>query len=74
MGTSIAFMVAELGTNIANPVERLRAISRSTAEAKQHLSRLPPEARTSYTLLLNAPYVAGLMRGLYPEPEAMVAP
>jgi diacylglycerol O-acyltransferase len=64
MGTSIAFMVAELGTNIANPVERLRAISRSTAEAKQHLRRLPPEARTSYTLLLNAPYVAGLMLGL----------
>jgi diacylglycerol O-acyltransferase / wax synthase len=64
MGTEIGMMVAELGTNIANPVERLRAISRSTAEAKQHLSRLPPEARTSYTLLLNAPYVAGLMAGL----------
>jgi diacylglycerol O-acyltransferase len=64
MGTAIGIMVAELGTNIANPAERLRAISRSTAEAKQHLSHLPAEARTSYTLLLNAPYVAGLMAGL----------
>ena len=64
MGTAIGMMIAELGTNVANPLERLRAIARSTAEAKQHLSRIPPEARTSYTLLLNAPYVAGLMLGL----------
>ncbi len=64
MGTAIGMIVAELGTNIADPVERMRAISRSTDEAKRHLSRLPSEARTSYTLLLNAPYIAGLMLGL----------
>jgi len=64
MGTAITMMVAELGTNVASPVERLRAVSRSAAEAKLHLSRLPPEARTSYTLLLNAPYVTGLLLGL----------
>jgi WS/DGAT/MGAT family acyltransferase len=64
MGTSIAFMIAELGTNVADARERLRAVSRSTAEAKRHLSRLPSEARTSYTLLLNAPYIAGLVLGL----------
>jgi diacylglycerol O-acyltransferase len=64
MGTAIGIMIVDLATNVANPVERLRAISRSTDEAKRHLSRLPPEARTSYTLLLNAPYVAGLLLGL----------
>jgi WS/DGAT/MGAT family acyltransferase len=64
MGTAIGIMIAELGTNVANPLERLRAISRSSAEAKQHLSRLPSAARTSYTLLVNAPYIAGLMLGL----------
>jgi diacylglycerol O-acyltransferase / wax synthase len=64
MGTSIAFLIAELGTNVADPRERLRTVSRSTAEAKRHLSRLPSEARTSYTLLLNAPYIAGLVLGL----------
>ncbi len=64
MGTSISFIIAELGTNVADPVARLRAIRRSTDEAKRHLSRLPREARTPYTLLLNAPYVAGLMLGL----------
>jgi diacylglycerol O-acyltransferase / wax synthase len=63
-GTAIGFMVAELGTNVADPLQRLDAIKRSTVEAKQHLSELPPEARTSYTLLMNAPYIAGLMAGL----------
>ena len=64
MGTSIAFMVAELGTNVADPRERLRAVCASTVEAKSHLSRLPDAARTSYTLLMNAPYIAGLVLGL----------
>jgi WS/DGAT/MGAT family acyltransferase len=64
MGTSIAFLIAELGTNVADPRERLRTVARSTDEAKRHLSRLPSEARTSYTLLLNAPYIAGLVLGL----------
>lgn len=63
-GTAIGMMVAELGTNVADPLERLDAIKRSTVEAKQHLSELPPAARTSYTLLLNGPYIAGLMAGL----------
>jgi len=64
MGTAIGMMVAELGTNVADPIERLQAIVRSTAEAKHHLSGLPPEARTSYTLLINGPYIAGLIAGL----------
>ncbi|MGA2319365.1 MAG: wax ester/triacylglycerol synthase family O-acyltransferase [Solirubrobacteraceae bacterium] len=64
MGTAVGMIVAELGTNVANPVERLEAIIRSTAEAKRHLRKLPPEARIPYTLLINGPYIAGLMAGL----------
>ncbi len=64
MGTAIGIMIAELGTNVGNPLERLRAIARSTAEAKRHLARLPAEARTSYTLLINGAYIAGLVAGL----------
>src|SRR2546430_346081 len=64
VGTAVGMMVAELGTNIANPRERLGAIKRSTAEAKRHLSELPPAARTSYTLLINGPYIAALLAGL----------
>ncbi len=63
-GTAIGMMVAELGTNVADPLERLDAIKRSTAEAKQHLSDLPDSARSSYTLLLNGPYITGLIAGL----------
>jgi WS/DGAT/MGAT family acyltransferase len=64
MGTAIGMMVAELGTNVADPRERLAAIRRSTSEAKHHLAALPPEARTSYTLLINGPYIVGLLAGL----------
>jgi diacylglycerol O-acyltransferase len=62
-GTAIGIMVAELGTNVPEPLERLDAIRRSTTEAKRHLAELPPEARTSYTLLINGPWIAGLVAG-----------
>jgi WS/DGAT/MGAT family acyltransferase len=64
MGTAIGVMIAELGTHVADPLERLAAIQRSTRDAKAHLSHLPATARTSYTLLLNGPYIAGLLLGL----------
>jgi diacylglycerol O-acyltransferase len=64
IGTAVGMMVAELGTNIADPSERLEAIVRSTTEAKRHLRELPAEARTAYTLLINGPYIAGLIAGL----------
>jgi WS/DGAT/MGAT family acyltransferase len=64
MGTAIGVMITELATNVADPLERLHAVQRSTRHAKAHLSHLPPEARTSYTLLLNGPYLAGLLLGL----------
>jgi WS/DGAT/MGAT family acyltransferase len=63
-GTAVGMMVAELGTNIADPRERLEAIKQSTAAAKQHLRDVPPAGRASYTLLINGPYIAGLIAGL----------
>jgi len=63
-GTAVGMMVAELGTNVAEPRERLEVIKRSTAEAKRHLGELPPEARASYTILVNGPYLTGLVAGL----------
>ena len=64
MGTVVGMIVAELGTNIADPIERLQAIKRSSGEAKRHLRTLPAAARTSYTLLINGPYILGLIAGL----------
>jgi diacylglycerol O-acyltransferase len=63
-GTVVGMMVAELGTNIADPRERLEAIKRSTAAAKRHLADVPPSGRAAYTLLVNGPYIAGLIAGL----------
>jgi WS/DGAT/MGAT family acyltransferase len=63
-GTAVGMMVAELGTNIADPLERLDAIKESTAAAKQHLREIPPAGRAPYTILVNGPYIAGLLAGL----------
>jgi WS/DGAT/MGAT family acyltransferase len=63
-GTAIGMMVANLATNIANPRKRLEEIKRSTVQAKEHLRSLPHEAQTYYALLVNGPYIAGLVAGL----------
>ena len=63
-GTAISFIVAELGTDIADPRQRLEAIRRSTSEAKRLLRALPSEALVPYTLAINGPYLAGLALGL----------
>jgi diacylglycerol O-acyltransferase len=57
-------MIATLGTNIADPVARLEAISASTRRAKEHLQSLPKSAIESYTLLLMGPYILQLVSGL----------
>jgi diacylglycerol O-acyltransferase len=64
MGTVVGAMVAELGTNIADPRQRLEAIKRSTESAKRHLAEVPPAGRSTYTLLITGPYIAGLLAGL----------
>jgi diacylglycerol O-acyltransferase len=63
-GTVVGVMVAELGTHIADPRERLEAIKRSTEAAKRHLADVPPAGRSAYTLLVSGPYIAGLIAGL----------
>jgi WS/DGAT/MGAT family acyltransferase len=63
MGTAVGIIVAELGTNVANPLERLDAVKRSAGEAKRHLNELPPAARTPYSLLINGPYIGALLAG-----------
>jgi diacylglycerol O-acyltransferase / wax synthase len=62
-GTAIGLIVAELGTDIADPQERLEAIKKSVAEAKRHQREIPKAARTPYTLLVNTPYMASLIAG-----------
>jgi len=63
-GTELSFMIADLGTNVADPLERLEIIKHSSGEAKAQLRSLPANARSSQTIVVNGPYMAGLIAGL----------
>ena len=63
-GNAITFIISTLGTDIDDPLERLRAITASTRRAKQHVQSLPRKAMLQYTLLLMAPYMASLVTGV----------
>ena len=63
-GTAISFIMASLGTDIADPKKRLKAISQSTRIAKDHLQSLPRSALTQYTMLVMAPYILSLVTGI----------
>ena len=64
VGNHIAFMYAYLHTDIADPLERLRAVSLSTAAGKARHEALPPEAIEPFTMLLLGPYMAQVILGL----------
>jgi diacylglycerol O-acyltransferase / wax synthase len=63
-GTDLSFIVADLGTNVADPLERLEIIKRSSGEAKTQLRNLPIKGRASQTIVVNGPYIVGLLAGL----------
>lgn len=63
-GTAISFIMANLGTDIADPKKRLKAITSSTRAAKDHLQTLPRSALTQYTMLVMAPYILALVTGI----------
>ena len=63
-GTAISFIMASLGTDIADSKKRLKAITQSTRIAKDHLSSLPRSALTQYTMLVMAPYILSLVTGI----------
>jgi diacylglycerol O-acyltransferase / wax synthase len=63
-GNAISFIVATLGTEIADPLERLQAIKRSVQHAKAHVQSLPRQVMTQYTMLLMAPTLLTLLSGI----------
>jgi diacylglycerol O-acyltransferase len=63
-GNAISFIIANLHTHIADPLERLAAIRKSTQLAKQRFQNLPREAINSYTSLFMAPFMLQLLSGL----------
>jgi len=63
-GTAVGIMIADLATNVADPLERLEAIKRSTVAAKAQLATFPHEALALQAVVINAPYIIGLLAGL----------
>jgi len=63
LGTAISFILATLGTSIADPIKRLKAIHASTLRAKEHLQSLPKSGLNNYTMLFMAPYIVGMLTG-----------
>ncbi len=63
-GNAISFIMVNLATNIADPVERLNAIKESTTGAKEHLQGLPRSAMNNYTTLIMAPFMLQLVSGV----------
>lgn len=63
-GNAISFIVATLGTDIADAAERLAAIRASVRHAKEHVQGLPRDAMMQYTVLLMAPTIVTLLTGI----------
>jgi diacylglycerol O-acyltransferase len=63
-GNAITFIIATLGTDIEDPLERLAAIRASVKAAKSHVQSLPRAAMTQYTIALMAPTILSLLSGL----------
>jgi len=63
-GNAITFIIATLGTDIEDPLERLAAIRASVQAAKSHVQSLPRTAMSNYTIALMGPTILGLLTGL----------
>ncbi|NJD36325.1 MAG: wax ester/triacylglycerol synthase family O-acyltransferase [Betaproteobacteria bacterium] len=63
-GNAITFIIATLGTDIADAKERLEAIRNSVRHAKNHVQSLPKQAMLQYTILLMAPTIITLLTGI----------
>ena len=63
-GNAITFIIATLGTDIADARERLAAIRESVRHAKEHVQSLPKQAMLQYTVLLMAPTILTLLTGI----------
>ncbi len=63
-GNAISFMMANLATDVADPLARLDTIRQSSKRAKEHLQAMPKSALTQYTLMVMGPYTLQLLTGL----------
>jgi diacylglycerol O-acyltransferase / wax synthase len=62
-GNQVALLLANLATNLADPIKRLKRIMASTASAKQQLSSMPRLQKIAHGATMLAPMGASLVTG-----------
>ncbi|WP_348675180.1 wax ester/triacylglycerol synthase family O-acyltransferase [uncultured Abyssibacter sp.] len=63
-GNAISFILSSLHTDLAEPVERLRACHESARAAKDSLTGLSSDSMNQYTMLFMAPYMMQIVLGV----------
>ncbi len=69
-GNQIAMILANLGTHIADPYNRLETIKQSVQTAKQRFKQMTQEEILNYTALTMAPTGLNMLTGLAPKLRA----
>jgi diacylglycerol O-acyltransferase len=69
-GNQIAMILANLGTHIADPGNRLMVIKASIKEAKARYSSMTPEEILNYNAMMMAPAGLNMLTGLIPSWQA----
>lgn len=66
-GNAVAGFVVPLGTNLTDPLERLRWINRVTTRSKHELQDMSPAAQAQFALVGLSPLILGQITGLLPK-------
>ncbi len=69
-GNQVAMILANLGTHIADPSNRIEVIKASVRQAKERYKQMTPEEILNYTALMMAPAGLNMMTGLAPKWQA----
>jgi diacylglycerol O-acyltransferase len=69
-GNQIAMILANLGTHVADPAERMRLVKASVQEAKQRVAQMTPEESLNFAALMLAPTFLNMVTGLAPQLHA----
>jgi diacylglycerol O-acyltransferase len=64
VGNAITFLYAKIGTDIEDPVERIRTIRESTRLGKTRLPQAGADAMDAYTAVLMGPFLGQAMAGV----------
>ena len=62
-GNQVSLLLANLATNIADPLKRLKRIVQSTSEAKDRLTKMPRLQKMAHGITSISPFGAGMVMG-----------